>query len=371
MSSLQAAQKADMAKDYPTALAAIEKAKGISDAKPYDTLMINRFSMSIHLHMNDMAGADADAEAAADTDPAAIPDTDKAAVYKPALQLALSQKHFDKAMKYAKAYAALTPPPPAADQPLIIQGLFFGGDYATATAMAQKDIDAAIAAGQRPARNDLDIVMAAEVKQKDEVGAEKTLEQLVASYNTAEDWGQMMGVALTTKGMRDIDYVYMGRLMFLQNAKLSPSDASLIGSTASKEGLYGDAMQAEKMGGTGFASPDAKAQADKATMQQQIAAGAKQNGQYNVKLAEALYGYGMYPEALAAAQAAKSKGGAADATEPDMVIGMSQAAAGQYAAAAATFGGITQSNPASARVVRLWTYFVKSKANPAPVTAAQ
>jgi hypothetical protein len=130
-------------------------------------------------------------------------------------------------------------------------------------------------------------------------------------------------------------------------------------------------MQAEKMGGTGFASPDAKAQADKATMQQQIAAGAKQNGQYNVKLAEALYGYGMYPEALAAAQAAKSKGGAADASEPDMVIGMSQAAAGQDAAAATTFGGITQSNPASARVVRLWTYFVKSKANPAPVTAAQ
>jgi hypothetical protein len=366
---LQAAQKADTAKDYPTALAAIEKAKAITDAKPYDTLMIHRFSMSIHLHMNDMAGADADAEAAADVDPTAIPDTDKAAVYKPALQLALSQKHFDKALKYAKAYAALTPPPPAADQPLIIQGLFFGGDYATATAMAQKDIDAAIAAGQKPARNDLDIVMSAEVKQKDEAGAEKTLEQLVANYNTPEDWGQMMGVALTTKGMRDIDYVYMGRLMFLQNAKLSPSDASLIGSTASKEGLYGDAMQAEKMGGTGFPSPDAKAQADKASMQQQIAAGAKQNGQYNVKLAEALYGYGMYPEALAAAQAAKTKGGATDPSEPDMVIGMAQAASGQYAAAATTFGGINQSNPASARVVRLWTYFVKSKANPAPATA--
>jgi hypothetical protein len=31
-----------------------------------------------------------------------------------------------------------------------------------------------------------------------------------------------------------------------------------------------------------------------------------------------------------------------------------------------TFAGITQSNAASARVVRLWTYFVKSKASPAP-----
>jgi hypothetical protein len=180
-----------------------------------------------------------------------------------------------------------------------------------------------------------------------------------------------MGVALTTKGMRDIDYVYMGRLMFLRGGKITPSDASLIGSTASKEGLYGDAIQAEKLGGTNFPSPDAKADSDKKSMPQQIAGGAKQNGQYNVKLAQALYGYGMYPEAIAAAQAAKTKGGTTDPTEPDMVIGMAQAASGQYAPAAATFGGISQSNPASARVVRLWDYYVKSKANPATAAAGQ
>jgi hypothetical protein len=168
-----------------------------------------------------------------------------------------------------------------------------------------------------------------------------------------------------------MDYVYMGRLMFLQSAKLSPSDASLIGSTASKEGLYGDAMQAEKLGGTGFPSPDAKAQSDKATMPQQIAAGAKQNGQYNVKLAEALYGYAMFPEAITAAQLAKTKGGFTDPNEPDMVIGMAQTASGQYPAAVTTFAGVKQNNAASARVVRLWGYFAKSKANPttAPATA--
>ena len=63
--------------------------------------------------------------------------------------------------------------------------------------------------------------MPPQVKQKDEAGAEKTLESLVANYNTPDDWNQIMGVALTTKGMRDIDYVYMGRLMFLQMAASS------------------------------------------------------------------------------------------------------------------------------------------------------
>ena len=79
-------------------------------------------------------------------------------------------------------------------------------------------------------------------------------------------WAQLMGVALTTKGMRDIDYIYMGRLMILQAGKLSASDASLIGSTASKEGLYGDAVQAEKLGGTGSPPADAKADSDKKTL---------------------------------------------------------------------------------------------------------
>ena len=360
--NLGAAQTANNKKDFPAALAAIEEAKKVSDRTPYDNLMIARFSMSIHLGMQDMDAADTDAEAAAEIDPTQIPDADKPAVYGAAMKLDLNTKHYDKAAKYAKLYQ--TANPPAADMPVIVQALFLGGDYAGATALAQKNIDAANAAGQKPARNDLDVIMAGQVKQKDEPGAEKTLETLVANYNTPEDWKQLMEVSLTTKGMRDIDYVYMGRLMFLQGGQISQADASLIGSTASKAALYGDAEQAEKAGGTGFPPSAAKVEADKKTFAQQIAAGAKQNGVYNVKTGEAAYGYGMYSDAEALGQAAKTKGGLQDPTEADMLIGMSQAAQGKYADAAQTFGAINQPNPASARVVRLWTYFAKQKANP-------
>jgi hypothetical protein len=54
-----------------------------------------------------------------------------------------------------------------------------------------------------------------------------------------------------------------------------------------------------------------------------------------------------------------------------MIIGQAQVASGQYAEAATTFSGIQQSNPASARVVRLWTYLAKTKANPGATAAAQ
>ena len=365
LKNLQAAQTANNKKDFPAALAAIDAAKKVSDRTPYDDYLIARFATSIHIGMQDLDAADVDAEAAADLDPSAIPDTEKPAVYNTAMQLALRGKHTDKAVKYAKAYLATTPPPTGKDLETVVMALYQGGDYAGATALAQKNIDAAIAANQKPPRNDLDVILASQVKQKDEVGAEKTLETLVANYNMPDDWNQIMGVALTTKGMRDVDYVYMGRLMFLQGGKVSPTDASLIGSTASRLGFLGEAAQAQKLGGTGFADPGPKIDADKKTFAAQVAAGPKQNGVYNVKTAEAAYGYGMYPEAEALAKAAKEKGGVQDSTEPDMVLGMAQAAQNKYADAAQTFGAINQSNPASARVARLWGYYAKVKANPA------
>ena len=365
---LTVAQTANNKKDYPAALAAVEQAKAVPDRTPYDNYMIHRFAMSVHIGMGDYPGADAEIEAAIDADPSAVPEADRASIYKTALQLAATQKHNDKAVAYAKVLQASTPPPDAETQGLITRALYNGGDYAGATAMAQKNIDAATAAGKAPGRTDLDIVMAAQVKQNDQPGAEKTLERLVATYNTQEDWDQLSGVALTAKGMRDIDYVYMGRLMQLQSGKVKASDATLVGSAANsnKLGLYGDAEAMQKFGGPAV---DPRAAADKKSLPKQIADGAKNDGEYNVKTAEAAYGYGQYEDAERLARAAKTKPGVKDPTEPDMVIAMSLAAQSKYADAVPIFDSIKPANPASARVVRLWGYFVKSKANPATAAA--
>ena len=215
------------------------------------------------------------------------------------------------------------------DQALISQALYLGGDYAGATALAQKNVDAAAAAGQKPARTDLDVIMAAQVKQKDEAGAEKTLEALVANYNSPDDWKQMMEVSLTTKGMRDIDYVYMGRLMFLQGGQVNAADASLVGSTASRLGFLGEAVQAQKLGGTGFPDNDRQGRGrqedhggpDRRRRQAERPLQCE-DGRSAVRLWHVSGGQ-------AAAQAAKQKGGVPDASEADMVIGQAQVASGQ------------------------------------------
>jgi len=89
-----------------------------------------------------------------------------------------------------------------------------------------------------------------------------------------------------------------GRLMLLQGGKIRPEDATLVGSAANsnKLGLYGDAEQMQKVGGP---APDSRAAADKASLPKQIADAAKQDGEYNIKTAEAAYGYGRYAEAEA------------------------------------------------------------------------
>ncbi len=124
-----------------------------------------------------------------------------------------------------------------------------------------------------------------------------------------------------------------------------------------------------KQGATGYPDPTAAMNKDKATIQAQITAGAKQNGLYNAKLAEALYSYGMYPEAEAAARLAISKGGDPNTAEPQMVLGQALVAQGKYDDAIAAFGAVTGGSPATARIARLWSNYANSKKNPA--TAAK
>jgi len=147
-------------------------------------------------------------------------------------------------------------------------------------------------------------------------------------------------------------------------------DLTLFGSTADHLAFYGDAQQASQHGGTGFADNSARADADKKTMPQQIAGEAKGNGQYSAVLAEALYSYGMYPEAEAAAKVAISKGSNTDTTEAPMVLGQALAAQGKYDDAIAAFGQVQGGGPATARITRLWVDYCNIKKNPPAAAAA-
>jgi tetratricopeptide (TPR) repeat protein len=301
------------------------------------------------------------------------PDNEKTANLKNAMELSSVAKQYDKAVPYAKKLDAMTPPPDPATAAAIAETYYFGGDFADAKAAAQKLVDADVKAGKTPSRQALQILMSAEVGLKDDAGAQATLEQQVKYYNDPNDWAQMIDVAITSPGIRDVDAIWLGRLLFATGAKVTPDDANMIGGIAGHLTFFGDAVNAKTHGGTVDPDPVPRAEADKKTLPQQIAAIPAQNGTYSAKLAEALYSYGMFPEAEAAATASIAKGGnAQDPSEAQMVLGQAQAMEGKYDDAIASFGKVTGGSPATARIVRLWTDYAMLKKNPPapPATAA-
>jgi TolA-binding protein len=143
--------------------------------------------------------------------------------------------------------------------------------------------------------------------------------------------------------------------------KVSSTDASTVGQIASQKGFFGDAVNAKTHGGQVDPDPAPRADSDRKTMADQIAQEQAQDGAYNAKVAEALYGYGMYREAEAAAKLAIQKGGNPDPSEAPMVLGQALTAQGKYDDAIATFGQVSGGGPVTPRVARLWADYARIK----------
>jgi hypothetical protein len=88
---------------------------------------------------------------------------------------------------------------------------------ATAAAAIER-IAALKRTGKVPDRNTLQMLLAAQVRLKDEAGMADTLEEQAADYNQPDDWTQIIDVTFATPGLRDQDAIWLGRLMFVVGA---------------------------------------------------------------------------------------------------------------------------------------------------------
>ncbi len=242
------------------------------------------------------------------------------------------------------------PPPPVAQM----------SPKATAEA-AKQSIEADKKAGRVPDRRTLQMLLSAQSQLKDEAGMADTLEEEAADYNDPADWGEIIAITFGTPGLRDQDQIWLGRLLFVVGTQVPSADASTVGQIASQHGFFGDAMSAKAHGGQVDPDPSPRADSDKKTMPDQIAQQQAQDGAFNAKLAEALYGYGMYRESEAAAKLAIQKGGNPDPSEAPMVLGQALTAQGKYDEAVAAFSQVKDGGPGTPRIARLWTAYAKIK----------
>jgi hypothetical protein len=364
---LQPAQKALEAKDFATAMGLIKQAQALPDQTPYDTYAINNFLANAALGTNDYTTADTAYEAMADSP--AMPDSDKASTLHNATLLANQMKHYDKAIKYGTAYLAL-----GTADPVIIatlsQAYYFTNDFTNAAAFAQKAIDAT-PAGQPPSQAALEIKLESQIKAKHEDQAEATIEQMLTYYNDADEWGQVVDIALGVKGIKDTEALHIYRLRVAAKANGTEDDYRLSATLAQQLGYPGEAqaflnagIAAGKMnsGSPLVRSVNAAAASDRAVLPQLEKLAKTASGDIGLKLAETYYGYGRYADAEAAARAALAKGGAKlNAAEAQMLIGESLLGEGKNADAVTALNAVQASTPAWQKAQHIWLVFANRK----------
>ncbi len=371
---LKATQEAMKANDLQGALAHAKEAQAVDGQTDYDKYVVNQFLGNIYIGLKDYKNAQVAFQAMADS-PALLP-ADKNNVYSTTLQLAVNNQDWATATRYGEALQAVGPLPGTLAEQLAV-AYYNSGNHDKALVIAKAQIDADKAAGRQSSQALMQIMMSGLAKQNDNGAAVATLEGLAQDYGNPDDWAKLIDLTFNTKGLNDIQALYLYRLRVLSGATTSLDDYAIMGNITTKAGYPGETVSLLEHGmqhgvvksgdkaGAQLAAARAKVPGDQASLPAfEKQATARKTGDYDIKLAETYYGYGRYAEAETAASRAIGKGGLKDPSEGPMVLGMALAAQGKNADAAAAFAKVSGAN--DQKIAHLWTLYVQRKYGAAP-----
>jgi tetratricopeptide (TPR) repeat protein len=377
--ALQEAQKDLQANDFTGAAAAIQTAQGVADPTPIETYYINKFAAALAIDTKNYAAATKAYEANAASP--VMPDTDKKEVFHNLMLLTSANKDWQGVVNYGKQLEAVNG---MDDQTYGVIALAYYNlkDMTSAKTYAQKSIDAAKAAGKQPQQASLEIVMGAQANGHDQTGAVATLEQIILQYNKPDDWRQLTNVGLGTKGIKNIDALFIYRLKDMTGS-LTESDDYVTPGEIDAQLTFGYSVEAVKFYEAGINAGKVKpgdvpglakarkdAAQDRASLATYAASAAKSaKGDQDLKMAEDYWGYGRYADAEASARSAIAKGGLKDPGEGLMVLGTSLVAQGKNDEAIQTFSQVT-GNEGRMKAAHLWSLYAQAKKNQAGGTTA-
>ena len=372
--SLNDVLAAVQAKDFKTAHDKLAEADAVADKSEFDKFKINQIRAYLAVQESDYATATTAYEAMlASPAFAGLEEGDKKSTLHNGILLSAQAKHWPQVIADAQQLEALN----AADDKtyaVLGQAYYFTNDFANAQTAAQKSVDMAKAAGQQPQQASLEIIMSAQAKSNDQAGALKTLEDLAVNYGGASDWAQLIDHALGTKGINELDALYLYRLRFMTGATTEADDYTIAAGIALHAGYPAEAQAILEKGladgkisrggkaGEQLSQARAGARADEASLKA-IASAAERSkqGEQDVKLAEDYWGYGRYGDAETAARRAISKGGMKDPSEGNFILGIALTAQGKTAEAQAALAKV-DSTPARAKAAHLWDLYAQHKA---------
>ncbi len=353
--------------DFAGALAKVQLADKQEKKTPYEEFTVAKYLGVIALGqpMRDMALATIAYNRMIAS--GAAPDAEKADMYELAMKLNFQAGDMQKVVLDAAELQKIRPLDEVGYQ-VLTQTYFQANDFPNAITTAKKAIDVSIAAGQRPNKNTLGMLLNAQAKTQDP-GYRQTLDQLAMVSDQAEVWGQVMDFALATQNitdhqllnvfrlalrvgtMRDVDYPAMATIDLTNGLSIEGKtvlDKAIMAGTIMRTGAVASLLtQANGLvAGEQKSLPDLASEAAK-----------QPTGEIYTKLAESYWANGKINEAVDAMQKGIAKGGLKDMADAQTTLGIIYMDAGKSAEAIDAFQKAEAAGGTGANIAHAWSLF--------------
>jgi outer membrane protein assembly factor BamD (BamD/ComL family) len=365
---MTAAQKALQAGQWAEAIKNLEAAETKPGLNAFDKKTIYDFKGFAYVKLNNLKAAEQAYEAAEAT--GAYSPEDAAKTTRMLFRLSAGNQQYAKAAEYGKQVAesgAATPD----DLAILSQIYFLQKDCKSSSQWADKAIAAFRKAGEAPKENLYQFKLQCASDAGDTPGMAAVLVDLIRLTNKTNYWNTLLRIERQEE-RDDHNTLMLYRVMYDTNSMTAGSDyiemAQLLGDSAlpaeaqtvlekaMSSGLIND-QQKERTTRL-LNSFKSRAEADKKGLPQ-LDAEAKKNpaGELDVKLGEVYYGFGDYPNAIAAINRGLQKSQIKHLDEAYVYLGRSQVALKNFADAKKAFAGLKTVPNVSPRVLKVWELY--------------
>jgi hypothetical protein len=368
---LKAAQDDLKKNDYSGALEQLKTADALPKKSPYEEHLIHEMEGYAYVRTKQYP------EAAKALEPGLTDGfLDKSQI--PQRTVALAQlnyqiKNYDKAIQFGteaidKGWADAQMPT------LVGQAYYLKNDWKGVQRFEKAQIASAEKKGAAPSNEALQLLLSSCLKMNDENCENNALQELVVYHPKPEYWQQLLyGMFKTVKSDRNLLQTY--RLASEVDVLKRPEDFTDFAQLAIEAGSPGEAEQVIQKGMQLNIFPDSRtkgkaqrllvdaqkaAKRDQKTLDKSAEEAARaSNGQQDVGLGLAYFGYQQYDKAVQALQQGIAKGGLKDASSAHLLLGIAQLKAGNKTAALQAFKAV-KGDPTLERLAALWSLRARS-----------
>ncbi len=297
-----------------------------------------------------------------------VPPAEQTKLYLAEASMAYQLKNYPAVISWSQKYTASGGRDPAV-RALIIQAYYLNRDFANAAKLQKAQIDAEVAARQKPSEQQLQLLARCQQEMGDKLGFGNTMGLLVTYYPKPDYWQNLIHAAQTRPGYNsrldiDIDRFELATGLVTKPADLmdmvelllqvpNPGEAKVVVDQAFASGVLGTGPEAPRQQRLRDLVNKNYATELKALPSREADAQSSHDGNLAASLGDEYVGFGQFDKGIALMQTGLKKGGLRHPDDTKLHLGLAYMKAGKKAAAVQVLRGVG-GKEGQAEIARLW-----------------